>query len=91
MANTKNDRKDLEKGNQRKNQEQLNQIALGNTDIKNTPLADNNDLLNLPKTSGTGANPAVATPHSLIVHEDEKEKDRYEEGNNKDQKNAATE
>ena len=91
MANTKNDRKDLEKGNQRKNQEQLNQIALGNTEIKNTPLANNNDLLSLPKTAGTGANPATATPHSLIVHEDEKEKDRYEEGNNKGQKNAATE
>jgi len=91
MANTKNDRKDLEKGNQRKNQEQLNQIALGNTEIKNTPLTNNNDLLSLPKTSGTGANPAAATPHSIIVHEDEKEKDRYGEGNYKDQKNAATE
>ncbi|MBT2560967.1 hypothetical protein J7E50_09020 [Pedobacter sp. ISL-68] len=90
MANTKNDRKDLEKGNQRKNQEQLNQIALGNTEIKNTPLTNNNDLLSLPKTSGTGANPAAASPHSLIVHEDEKDKDRYEEGNNKDQKNATT-
>ncbi|WP_029280336.1 hypothetical protein [Pedobacter borealis] len=90
MANTENDRKDLEKGNQRKNQEQLNQIALGNTKIKNTPLTNNNDLLSLPKTTGTGVNPTAA-PHSLIVHEDEKEKDRYEEGNNKDQKNAATE
>ncbi|MGN8057425.1 hypothetical protein ACTJKN_14195 [Pedobacter sp. 22163] len=91
MANTKNDRKDLEKGNLRKNQEQLNQIALGNTDIKNTPLTNNNDLLSLPKTDGTGSNPAAATPHSLIVHEDEKDKDRYEEGNNKDQKNATKE
>ncbi|CAH0275928.1 MULTISPECIES: hypothetical protein [unclassified Pedobacter] len=90
MANTKNDRKDLEKGNQRKNQKELNQIALGNTDIKNTSLTNNNDLLSLPKTDGTGANPAAATPHSLIVHEDEKDKDRYEEGNNKDQKNAPT-
>lgn len=91
MANTKNDRKDLEKGNQRKNQEQLNQVALGNTEIKTKPLTNNNDLLSLPKTSGTGANPAAATPHSLIVHDDETEKDRYEEGNYKDQKNAATE
>ncbi|KRT15221.1 hypothetical protein ASU31_15335 [Pedobacter ginsenosidimutans] len=91
MANTKNDRKDLEKGNERKNQEQLNQMALGNTEIKNTPLANNNDLLSLPKTSGTGANPSAATPHSLIVHEDEKGKDRYEEGSSIDQKNVGTE
>jgi len=91
MANTKNDKKDPEKGNQRKNQEQLNQIALGNTEIKNTPLANNNDLLSLPKTSGTGSNPATATPHSLIVHEDEEDKDRYEEGSSIDQKNVDTE
>ena len=40
----------------------------------------------LPKTNGTDANPAATTPHSLIVHEDEKEKDRYEEGSITDQK-----
>jgi hypothetical protein len=80
MPNTENDSTDLEKGNQRKDQEQLSQIALGNTDAAETAQNNDNDLLSIPKTSGTGSNPAAAPPHSLIVHEDKKEKDRYEEG-----------
>jgi hypothetical protein len=80
MPNTENDSTDLEKGNQRKDQEQLSQIALGNTDAAETAQDNDNDLLSIPKTSGTGSNPAAAPPHSLIVHEDKKEKDRYEEG-----------
>jgi hypothetical protein len=80
MPNTENDSTDLEKGNQRKDQEQLSQIALGNTDAAETAQNNDNDLLSIPKTPGTGSNPAAAPPHSLIVHEDKKEKDRYEEG-----------
>jgi hypothetical protein len=79
MSNTENEEKHEVQADQRNDSEQLNQIALGNTDIEITPEHNNNDLLSLPKTSGTGSNPAAATPESLIVHEDRKEK-RYDEG-----------
>jgi len=79
MSNTENKGKEEVQADQRNDSEQLNQIALGNTDIEITPEHNNNDLLSLPKTSGTGSNHAAATPESLIVHEDKKEK-RYEEG-----------
>jgi len=76
MSNTENAEKEEY---QRKDSGKLNQIALGNTDIEITPERNNNDFLSLPKTSGTGSNPAAATSESLIVHEDRKEK-RYEDG-----------
>ncbi|RLJ72601.1 hypothetical protein [Pedobacter alluvionis] len=78
MSDTEKNEKQERQTDQRNDSEQLNQIALGNTDIEITPERDNNDLLSLPKTSGTGSNPAAANPESLIVHEDKKEK-RYEE------------
>jgi hypothetical protein len=90
MPNTENDNKDLEKGNQRKDQEQLSQIALGNMVATETVQDNDNDILSTPKTSGTGSNLAAASPHSLIVHEDKKEKDRYEEGTADDNLNSKT-
>ncbi|PWS33854.1 hypothetical protein [Pedobacter paludis] len=81
MANTDNTAAGLENGNERKDQEQLNQKALGNKDIEAHSEDNNNELLNIPKTTGTGSNPAAATPDSLIVHEDEKGDKRYEKGN----------
>lgn len=74
MSNTENKEKQEVQADQRNDSEQLNQIALGNTDIEITPEHNNNDILSLPKTSGTGSNPAAATPESLIIHEDRKEK-----------------
>ncbi|PWS29286.1 hypothetical protein DHW03_05565 [Pedobacter yonginense] len=79
MANQENKNTGLENGNERKDQEQLNQKALGNDDIQPKP-ENNNDLLNTPKTTGTGSNPAGARPDSLIVHEDEEGDKRYEKG-----------
>ncbi|RYD79857.1 MAG: hypothetical protein EOP55_03705 [Sphingobacteriales bacterium] len=82
MANTDNLDSNLENGNERKDQEQLSQQALGNTDIEQHPDADNNDLLTVPKTTGTGSNLSSAAPDSLIVHEDKQGDDRYERGDN---------
>lgn len=73
----------LDEVNERKekDQEQLSQQALGNTDVAETAdVQANDDLLRTPKTTGTGGNPAGAAPKSLIVHEDESGEDRYEEG-----------
>jgi len=79
MSHTENEEKHEVQADQRNDSGQLNQIALGNTDIEINPEHNNNDLLSLPKTSGTGSNPPAATPEPLIVQEDRKEK-RCEEG-----------
>jgi hypothetical protein len=62
------------------NQEQLAQAALGNTEAIQPSTENNNDILSIPETSGTGSNPSSAAPHSLIVHEDENGEKKYEEG-----------
>lgn len=81
MSNKVSDSSPLDEVNKRKDQEQLSQQALGNTDLKETgEVSANNDLLSTPKTTGTGGNPAGAAPNSLIVHEDESGEDRYEDG-----------
>ncbi|RDC57983.1 hypothetical protein DU508_03255 [Pedobacter chinensis] len=80
MATTDKSDSKLENGNERKDQEQLNQQALGNTDITQHPEKNNNDILNVPKSSGTGSNLPSAAPDSLIVHEDEEGDARYEKG-----------
>lgn len=81
MSNQDSSSSPLDEINERKNQEQLNQQALGNTDMDQTEdVSDHNDLLSTPVTTGTGSNPAGAAPNSLIVHEDESGEDRYEEG-----------
>jgi len=61
-------------------QEQLSQAALGNKQAAQPSTDNNSEILSTPKTSGTGSNPSAATPHSLIVHEDENGENRYEEG-----------
>lgn len=67
--------------------EKLNQQALGNTDFDDAVEGESNDdLLSVPKTSGTGSNPAAAAPHSLIVHENETGEKRYEIGNDENEK-----
>ena len=78
--NTKNAAQDLENGITRKDQENLSQKALGNDDVNENPEENNNDILTTPRTSGTGSNNAAAAPDSLIVHEDKKGDDRYENG-----------
>ena len=81
MGNKDSNSSPLDEINERKNQEQLNQQALGNTAIEQTEdVHTNNDLLSTPVTTGTGSNPAGAAPNSLIVHEDESGEGRYEEG-----------
>lgn len=60
--------------------EKLSQKALGNTELELNTSNDNDELKSTPKTTGTGGNPASSTPNSLIVHEDEKGEDRYEDG-----------
>lgn len=60
--------------------EKLAQAALGNPQSEKPSIDNNNELLSLPKTSGTGSNPSSAAPNSLIVHEDENGEKRYEEG-----------
>jgi len=81
MGNKDSNSSPLDEINERKNQEQLNQQALGNTAIDQSEnVSNNNDLLSTPITTGTGSNPAGAAPNSLIVHEDESGEDRYEEG-----------
>jgi len=61
-------------------QEKIAQTALGNMQVSQ-PSTDNNDgLRSLPKTSGTGSNPASAAANSLIVHGGAGAEDRYEEG-----------
>lgn len=81
--------KDIEKNeddlkNERSDQEELSQKALGNTAVGVNPDQNNNDILSTPKTSGTGGNNAAATPDSLIVHDDEEGEDRYEQSDDKD-------
>lgn len=61
-------------------QEQLAQAALGNTEAIQPATDNNNDILSIPEISGTGSNPSSATPHSLIVHEDENGEKKYEKG-----------
>ncbi|MFD2288078.1 hypothetical protein GJU39_18710 [Pedobacter petrophilus] len=81
MSNQDSNSSPLEDVNERKDQEQLSQQALGNAETEPTEdLATDNDLLSTPVTTGTGSNPAAATPNSLIVHEDEDGENRYEEG-----------
>lgn len=65
-------------------QEQLAQAALGNTQTAQPSTENNNGILSMPKTSGTGSNPSSAAPHSLIVHEDKSGEKRYEEGRTED-------
>ncbi len=60
------------------------QTALGNTQVPQPSTENNNEILSIPKTSGTGSNPSSAAPHSLIVHEDERVEERYEEGDAQD-------
>ena len=81
MKDIKNKNSDLT--NDRLNQEELSQEALGNTAIEKHPGQNNNDLLSTPKISGTGSNNAGATPDSLIVHEDKDGNERYEQGDDK--------
>ncbi|MFW0717672.1 hypothetical protein [Pedobacter sp. N23S346] len=81
MSNKDANSSPLDDVNERKDQEQLSQQALGNAEAGQTEdLSSNNDLLSTPVTTGTGGNPAAAAPKSLIVHEDESGVDRYEEG-----------
>lgn len=81
MSNKDVNSSPLDDVNERKDQEQLSQQALGNAEAGQTEdLSSNNDLLSTPVTTGTGSNPAAAAPKSLIVHEDESGEDRYEEG-----------
>lgn len=64
--------------------DQPNQEALGNTKSAEN---GNEESLSIPKTTGTGSNPAGSTPNSLIVHGDKTGKDRYDVGENaEDQK-----
>jgi hypothetical protein len=65
-------------------QEKIAQTALGNTQVPQPSTDNNNEILSIPKTSGTGSNPSSAAPHSLIVHEGEPVEDRYEEGGAQD-------
>ena len=58
-------------------QQNLNQKALGNTDLPDKP-DDIHDATRELKTTGTGSNNAAATPQSLIVHDKEEGDDRYE-------------
>ncbi|RBQ11776.1 hypothetical protein [Pedobacter miscanthi] len=60
--------------------ERLAQTALGNPQGDKPSIDNNDELLSIPKTSGTGSNLPSAAPHSLIVHEDENGKKRYHEG-----------
>lgn len=81
MNNNQENTSPLDDVKERKDQEQLSQEALGNAEAAQTEdLSDNNDLLSTPVVTGTGGNPAAATPNSLIVHEDESGEKRYEEG-----------
>lgn len=41
------------------------QTALGNTQVPQPSTDNNNEILSIPKTSGTGSNPSSAAPHSL--------------------------
>ena len=83
MENDNKNNVDLK--NERSDQEQLSQKALGNTAIKNDPDQNDNDILSTPKISGTGSNNAAAAPDSLIVHEDKEGDDRYEQGNEQEE------
>jgi len=65
-------------------QEKMAQAALGNKQILQSTEENNNEIVSIPKTSGTGSNPSSATPNSLIVHEDELGEKRYEAGGGKD-------
>ena len=65
-------------------QEKMAQAALGNKQVPQLSEENNNEIVSLPKTSGTGSNPSSATPNSLIVHEDELGEKRYEAGGAKD-------
>lgn len=76
----KKDKSDL--NNERSDQEELSQQALGNEAADAKP-DNNNDLLSTPKTSGTGSNNPSSTPHSLIVHEDKEGDEKYEQGETK--------
>jgi len=80
MADTDYNEEQTEQNNGRKDPDQLSQIALGNDAVEITPERNNNDLLSVPKTSGTGSNPTAAAPESLIVHDDKTGKERYEDG-----------
>jgi len=81
MNNKAENTSPLDDVNERKDQEQLSQQALGNSEAaQSEDLSANNDLLSTPVTTGTGGNPAAAAPNSLIVHEDESGENRYEEG-----------
>ena len=81
MNNNQENTSPLDDVKERKDQEQLSQEALGNAEAAQTEdLSDDNDLLSTPVITGTGGNPAAATPNSLIVHEDESGEKRYEVG-----------
>ncbi|AZI27349.1 hypothetical protein EA772_19140 [Pedobacter sp. G11] len=81
MIDTDNKNPELE--NDRNDQEELSQKALGNTSVEEHPEQNNNDILSTPKISGTGSNNAGAAPESLIVHEDKYGEGRYEQGEDK--------
>ncbi|MCX2476526.1 hypothetical protein OQZ33_19490 [Pedobacter sp. MC2016-05] len=83
MENDNENNVDLK--NERSDQEQLSQKALGNIDVNDQLDQSDNDILSTPKTSGTGSNNAAAAPDSLIVHEDKKGDERYEQGNEKEE------
>ncbi|MDQ0639999.1 hypothetical protein QF042_003564 [Pedobacter sp. W3I1] len=80
MAKTESTDSEYENGKNADAQEKLSQIALGNTQAAKSILNEAEPIPSTPKTSGTGANPAAATPNSLIVHEDVSGDERYEEG-----------
>ncbi|WP_316796534.1 hypothetical protein [Pedobacter agri] len=81
MKDIKKNEVDL--NNERSDQEELSQKALGNTALDEHLEQNNTDILSTPKTSGTGSNPAGAAPESLIVHEDKEGDERYEQGTDK--------
>lgn len=56
--------------------EKLAQMALGNTTVEIDSKESDNDLLSVPKTSGTGSN-NESNADSVIVHDDKKGEDRY--------------
>lgn len=78
MANLESKNEDQSRG--LTDQEKIAQAALGNTQVPQRSAENNDDLVSIPKTSGTGSNPSSAAPNSLIVHQDEHGEERYEEG-----------
>lgn len=78
MANIESKNKDQSQG--LTDQEKMAQTALGNTQVPQPSTDNSNEILSIPKTSGTGSNLSSAAPHSLIVHKDERAEDRYEQG-----------